>query len=161
MQTTNSLVNLLLSKTESTPIEQKGATILRWTDRQAYEVIWVTKKEKKNRCKIRRYEPTRIGTMGQTESQEYEYKKLVGPIIELVYKWGSWRRVTESIVFTDELLAKSACPATTLSKEVHDEVYQGKLFPQKVVPGVTRAMKEYPKVNVIFGVRAEYFDYSF
>lgn len=109
---TGSIVNAAMGNTKTVPQVGKGATILYWTDRDAYEVLDVRKDGKE--CDIQAYDPKRIDSNGMSEVQIYSYEKLIGPVITLVYKYKSWRYKTSNA-----------------------------------------------KVNIIFGVKHHYYDYSF
>lgn len=123
---TGSFINMLMSNNSTVPEVGKGATVLLWTDRHAYEVIEVSNDKK--RVVVQQYFPKRIDKNGMSESQEYEYKEL-SPVKEvIVWKWGGWR-------FERDVM--------------------------KHQQGLTKWVKKYPKVNIIWGVKREYYDYSF
>ena len=86
---TGSLVNALLLEENETPKKGHGATIIRWTDRHAYEVIWVS--EDLTAVKLMRYKPTPLH-IGMTDSQKYEYKDLVGEPVTLLLSNNQWYR---------------------------------------------------------------------
>ena len=73
---TGSLVNLLMDNNIGVPEVGKGATILSWSDRHAYEVMSAS--EDKTRVLIQRYLPERVDKNGMSDMQEYEYEKLNG-----------------------------------------------------------------------------------
>ena len=87
--------------------------------------------------------------------------------MHLVWRQGAWREKGSEIVFTKEFIA--AHPehewslANALTEEQRSEVYQDAISytPQKVVAGITREKKIFRKVNIIFGVKSEYYDFSF
>jgi len=159
---TGSFFNHLMSNNNSIPEVGKGATILYWTDREAYEVIEVSNDGKE--CKIQRYNAKRVDKLGMSDSQEYEYKELTNEVRDLIFRNGSWHFNMNEIVFTKEFLSTCITKYSVvlnLTKEQREDIYQGEAFPQKVVPGITRMKKVYPKVNILFGVKKEYYDYSF
>jgi len=158
---TGSLFNHLMSNNESKPVVGQGATILHWTDRSAYEVIEVSNGGKE--CKIQRYDPERVDGLGMSDSQEYKYEKLTEEVRDLIFRNGAWRFNCTEIVFTKEFLATCTkfAIALNLTPEQRLEVYQGEVYPSKVVEGITKFKKVYPKANIIFGVKREYYDYSF
>ena len=124
---TGSLINHLYSKNMTVPEVGKGATLLRWTDREAYEVLEVSPDLKK--VIIQRYKTKRIDNNGMGDVQEYEYCELEGCKIEVVWKWNSWRE-----------------------KYVFQYYNENKELVYKI---------EYPKINIIWGKREHYHDYSF
>jgi len=97
-----------------------------------------------------------------SESQHYEYKDFSEEEIVLTYKWKSWRRKSTNIVFLDSILEKYPN-----GKKLHDtyEKLNGKYNCHRmictVIPGITKEKNTYEKVNVIFGIKEEYYDYSF
>ena len=162
-KTTGSLFNYLMGNNATLPEVGKGATILHWTDRSAYEVIEVS--ENKMECTIQRYDPESGNGSGMSDAQSYTYEKLTEEKMHLVWRQGAWREKGSKIVYTKEFIA--AHPehewslAKALTEEQRSEIYQGEVCPQKVVAGITREKKVFHKVNIIFGVKSEYYDYSF
>lgn len=163
---TGSLMNHLMGSSNLPPVVGKGATILHWTDRSAYEVIEVTENGK--RCKIQRYNPERVDENGMSESQSYKYEKLTDEVHSLVFRNDSWHFEKVEIVFTKEFLQKAGdnyMYSRLMTPEQKNAVYgvgdDYDCRPGFVVDGITRQRKVYPKVNIIFGVKREYYDYSF
>jgi hypothetical protein len=157
---TGSFFNWMMSKNQSIPVVGAGATILLWTDRHAYEVIEVNEKEKS--CVIQRYAPTRLDKYGMSDSQDYEYKELTQEKVKLYYKWGGWKSRYDSVTFTDDARKKYG----EFGQKLHDAYkaaggeYRG-AFISTLIPGLTKPMTTWIAVNVLFGVRREYYDYSF
>ena len=85
---TSSLVNHIMSSNGTRPEVGKGATILRWTDRQAYEVINVSKDGKE--VVLQRYSPRRADDRGMTDAQEYIYDTLIESYLTLRFRYGRW-----------------------------------------------------------------------
>jgi hypothetical protein len=116
-------------------------------------------------CTIQRYIPEREDGLRMSDSQDYKYEKLAEEKMHLVWRQGAWREKGSEIVFTKEFIA--AHPehkwslANALTEEQRSEIYQGGIYPQKAVAGITQEKKVFPKVNIIFGVKREYYDYSF
>jgi len=154
--------NQLMSHNASVPVVGEGATEIMYSDRHAYEVLEVD--EAKKTCVIQRYNPKRIDNLGMSDSQDYEYKELVGPKINLVYRWGSWKKVGSEIRFTDEARKKYG----EFGPKIH-EAYKaagGKYgefhpFPVTEIEGMTKKHKSYHTMSIIFGVKREYYDFSF
>lgn len=146
---TASLVNHLMSGCSKTPKVGEGATILRWTDREAFEVIEVSKDEK--RVVIQRYRPKRIDKNGMGEDQHYEYKELLDDKLELVFKWGAWR-IKSTIVDFEK--------GYEYSRDDDNELFDEKSR-LKIVEGKTRYATSYSKVNIAWGVKDHYYDYTF
>lgn len=146
---TASLVNHIMSGAKGEPKVGEGATILQWTDRQAYEVLEVSDNGK--RAIIQKYRRKRIDNNGMGECQNYEYKELEGGKLELIYKWGSWRIKIKMVDFVKGYEYKPED-----AKELFDE---NNLL--KVVEGKTKLTTSYDKVNIVWGIKDEYFDYGF
>jgi len=161
---TGSLFNYLMSHNESVPKVGEGATILMWSDRHAYEVIEVD--EKKKKVIIQRYAPARLDKLGMTDSQQYEYKELTDEVIELYYKWNSWKNPVKRVIFTDEAYKKYGYEdfgkkLHNAYKEAGGEYNDNGAFISSIIPDITKEIIEWHTVNIIFGVKREYYDYSF
>ena len=146
---TGSFINMIMSQNSTLPEVGKGATVLSWTDRYAYEVIEVSNDKK--RVVVQQYFPKRIDKNGMSESQEYEYKEL-SPVKEvIVWRWGSWKWEREVIKFIN--------PPIGYSKE-YEKYYdsEGMLM---LIDGITKKAKEYHKVSIVFGEKREYYDFTF
>jgi len=159
---TGSFFNLMMGNNQTLPKVGQGATILHWTDRSAYEVLEVSSDYK--RIVIQRYEPSRKDNNGMSESQDYEYKNLVGGTIVLVWRNNQWKIENEVIHFCSKWV--SQLPENTsyykfLTDEQREFIYNGEVHPQRVLEGITKLKKVYSKVNIIWGVKREYYDYSF
>jgi hypothetical protein len=158
-----SLFNFMMSHNEIPPVVGQGATILYWTDRHAYEVIEVD--EKKKICVIQRYAPKRIDGLGMSDSQAYEYKDLTAEKITLYYKWGGWKYATKHVVFTEEFKNKYDKEFGPVLHKAYVEAGgtygENSSFINKVIEGVTRETTQWNEVHIIFGVKREYYDYSF
>jgi len=154
MKETGSFFNLMMGNNSTLPIVGEGATILHWTDRSAYEVIEVSKDYKD--VVIQRYAPKRLDDYGMSDCQSYEYKELTSEVRKLRFRNGGWKEemiryeLLDSINFDD------------LNEEQRDSLTaEHYTMGWNFVEGLTKAKKTYHKVNIIFGVRREYYDYSF
>ena len=77
-----------MSSNGTRPEVGKGATILRWTDRQAYEVVNVSKDGKE--VVLQRYSPRRVDDRGMTDAQDYIYDTLIESYLTLRLRYGKW-----------------------------------------------------------------------
>jgi hypothetical protein len=158
-----SLFNFLMSHNESVPVVATGATILYWSDRHAYEVIEVD--EKRKMCVIQRYAPKRLDKLGMSDSQMYEYVDKTEEKITLFYKWGGWKYATKHVVFTEEFKNKYDKEfGPVLHKAYVDAggTYgENSGFINKVIDGVTKETTQWNEVHILFGVKEEYYDFSF
>lgn len=156
-----SLFNYLMANNETIPEVGKGATVLLYSDRHAYEVIEVSKDLKS--VKIQRYAPKRIDANGMSDNQSYEYNELSSEVLNLVWYRNSWRIKTKTVVFTKEfndiITERMNSGDTSLTHKERKELFSGGHL--QLVPGLTREKTEYNKINIIFGVKREYYDYSF
>jgi len=155
--------NQLMSHNSTIPVVGEGATLLFYSDRHAYEVIEVD--EKKKMVVIQRYAPKRTDNLGMSDSQDYEYKDLTSEKITLYYKWGSWKMKHRVVRFTDEARKQYGVFG---NKELH-EAYKNaggtyderSAFISSVIPGLTKETTEWSSISIIFGVKREYYDFSF
>lgn len=159
LETAGSLVNFILGNNATAPVIGAGATILHYTDRHAYEVLDVSLCGKY--CKIQRYAPKRVPNT-QAESQEYVYDELTGKAIELVWRRGAWRRKYETVEFEPAFLADyDSAPQTHERWCEYFVPLRNEDGSYKVIEGKTFLKVNYDKINIIFGTRQEYYDYSF
>lgn len=150
-----SLNNMILGnnakRKDNKPVVGEGATILYWTDRHAYDVTWVSEDGKK--CRL--------------ESEEHR-------TMELEFRYGKWKVVTTEVDFTKKMYEKYHKVRETsglrkneeiwqsiIGKETFEDIYQDYILPVKVVEGITYEKKIYSNVNVIFGIKDEYYDLTF
>lgn len=152
--------NQLMSHNSTVPVVGEGATELMYSDRHAYEVLEVNEKEKS--CTIDRYNPKRIDNLGMSDSQTYEYKELYGNPFKLYWKYGAWRKKHVTAIFTDEFHAKypNGYELHGAYKALGGE-YNNNSMPITVIEGVTKKKTKWYKMNIIFGTRREYYDFSF
>lgn len=149
---TGSFVNMLMSNNSAVPEVGKGATVLLWTDRHAYEVIEVSPDHK--RVVVQQYLPKRIDKNGMSDSQEYEYKEL-SPVKEvIVWKWGGWRFERDELIPINEEQYYSRS-----RKEIEDSYDENGYM--KHQQGLTKWVKKYHKVNIVWGEKREYYDFTF
>jgi hypothetical protein len=82
----------------------------------------------------------------------YDYTETV------VFRYGAWYKASNNIVFTKDIL-------NILNTRPLTEVENAELFDEnaelKIVEGKTKYKMEYSKINILFGKKEEYYDYSF
>ena len=149
--------NQLMSHNSSVPVVGEGATELLYSDRHAYEVLEVNEKEKS--CTIQRYAPKRIDNLGMSDSQAYEYKELTGTPFKLYWRYGSWKR---KMIEYHWILGKNEWPTQEMSDEYKAKggKYNG-AFLASEIPGITKKKTRWYTMSIIFGVKREYYDFSF
>jgi len=166
---TGSFINMMMSRNRSLPEVGKGATLLSWTDRHAYEVMSVSPDGK--RVVIQQYIPERIDQngMSMSECQDYKYEKLNGHNEVVVWRNGAWRSEVIRVEFCKDYYAEfERRQALCETSEQHDALYEEMIKPLlsensnfRLVDGKTCLKKQYSKVNVLWGVKDEYYDYTF
>lgn len=158
---TGSLMNHVMSTSDQKPEVGKGATILHWTDREAWEVIKVSKSGKE--VTIQKYDAERIDKNGMSEVQDYKYEKLSDRTMDLVFRWSSWKAKRTAIHFTEEFLEKHSDNYKSINDEYQSlgGKYDNNGFITSLIEGVTKEVSKYGKVKIIWGVKREYYDYSF
>lgn len=151
--------NQIMSHNDSFPVVGKGATILLYSDRHAYEVLEVNEKEKT--CVIQRYSPERTDNLVMSDCQNYKYEKMEGNPFTLYWKYGAWRTKSTSVHFTDEAIDQFG-----MGPKLHEAYrdaggkYDGAIA-RTVIPNMTKVKVSWSKVNIIFGTKQEYYDFSF
>lgn len=153
--------NQLMSNNQSVPVVGEGATELLYSDRHAYEVLEVNEKEKS--CVIQRYNPKRTDSLGMSDAQSYEYKELTGTPFKLYWRRGAWRKKVESVTFTDEIMDEYGWNGTKMHEayKAAGGTYNDSMYPNKIIEGMTKKKTSWPKMSIIFGVKKEYYDFSF
>lgn len=165
-----SFVNWLLSNNETAPIVGEGGTEMMYSDRRAFEVLEVLKGGKEVR--IQYYKAKRTDKNGMSEAQDYEYKDLSGDDVTLVArklpKGGvRWYKKVTKISFDPALTEKADAAGMWEGDYLvsigwdQDEVRRScSPYSGKVIPGITIGKTKTQAVNVVFGVRRSYYDFS-
>ena len=169
IKNSGSFVNWIMSNNSTLPVVGKGATELCWSDRHPYEVTWVS--DDQSECIIQLINAKRIDKNGMSESQEYDYSEVLDEKIHLVWrkkKGGCWCIKTKEIRFIPKFVEQweeennTMFFGSALSKELKDQVYtDGSYQPNNIIAGVTKEYTKYSKINIKFGYKNAYFDYSF
>lgn len=171
MKLSGSFFNYLMGNNASVPVVGQGATIMSYSDRDVAEVLEVSPDGKTVIIEMLNTEadaslsPSGTLPMGQ---QCWKHSPS-GNKGTLVWYRGAWRTVHTEIVFTEQFkqecfLAEGETYISLhryLTPKQKFEIYQGEIFPQKVVPGITKAKKTYNKINILFGEKNYYYDWSF
>lgn len=156
-----SLVNSMYGNNSTVPKKGDWATICHYSDRSVVKVHAVSEDGKRVTLEYcdTTHDKTKEGGMGH---QNWVHKP-TGAYYDIVYRNGAWRKEITSYVFTKEYTENcgNMFPAQTLTKEQHDEIYGGEVYPQKAVEGITRQKKSFPKTSIIFGVCDYHYDWSF
>jgi len=147
-----SFINSMMSSNKTVPEVGKGATTLHWSDRSTYEVMEVSNDKK--HVIVRQYQPERIDNYGMSDSQQYKYEKLIDCDEVIVWKWNSWRWQRNHIEFIEGNMPK-------VGSAEYEDCFDKETGLLMLLPGITREVKTYPKVNILWGVLDEYYDYTF
>ncbi|QDP51076.1 MAG: hypothetical protein Unbinned3907contig1000_19 [Prokaryotic dsDNA virus sp.] len=164
-------INQMMGNNSTLPKVGEGATELMYSDRNPYEVLWVS--EDGDMCKIRAYD-YKAKHNGMTESQSWEYiSKPEYPTETL--KWHpkkGWCRYNEVVRIQKSLGDRlwnefgnewknnlpNGMKYTDLIIGGEDNYSRNKF---KLVKGYTKLYKEYHPISIIFGFAEKYYDYSF
>lgn len=164
-----SFQNQMMGNNSSRPIVGKGATILMYSDRYAYQVTWVS--DCGTKCRINKADMKYIGTSYGDERYEYiGHSEGLGE--EIVWKGTKgWCRVMNDIKYEpkfERLLNKEfgrrwfGFHADKLAKEMGvDNLFNPDTCRLNLVKGFTKPITRYSSVSIIFGLMDEYSDPSF
>lgn len=174
-----SFQNQMMGNNATEPKVGEGATILSYSDRSAYEVIWVS--EDGNECRIRAMKCNYVGKSYGDERYEYESDpegstmtlrynakrqkwqriSVVRRIVkarmkELQAKYGVWRW-SEGLMPEYGVTIDDICYKETDPEYNHYSAYNQ----YKLIPGLTKDYEEKHNVSIIFGMMDQYRDPSF
>ena len=172
--------NQLMGNNATAPVVGKGMTELMYSDRHAWEVLEVS--DDGLSCIVDQYKPKRADKNGMSECQDYIYDELYGRPKKLTWrnkKGGCWCWETKEIRVIPKIQKmldeKSDAYFTgdqikeVFGEKTYNEIYRinepdGEGTYEKGlkhVEGITKEYTNYDKVSVIFGVKREYYDFSF
>ncbi len=157
-----SFINQMMSNNSSLPEVGKGATRLHYSDRSCYEVIEVSKdlKTVKLESLNAEWDRTKSGGMGH---QNWLLKP-TGHFITLVWRFNAWYQKGTSVGFTKEFEQKHQgvySYAQQLTEDQRKAVYAGEVRPKNIVEGITEQKTVYSKIDILFGSKDYYYDWSF
>jgi hypothetical protein len=162
---TGSVMNHIMSNNASVPVVGEGATMLLWSDRNAYEVVAVN--DDNTIAVIAPINAKRTDSNGISEVQEYDYSDVdMNRQFVIVYRNGAWHRINHRIVFTKDFSAWVEANGKEWRSEAHDDVRHAiygdnNAWPQNIVEGKTRMSTKYSKISILFGSTEEYRDPCF
>jgi len=152
-----SFFNQLMSNNSSVPVVGKGATEMLYSDRHVYEVIEVSKDGKT--VKLEALSAVFGGEPGTAQMGHQDWKfEQTGNFKTIQWRHNAWRVKSEVIRFTPEY--NNLLNDRSLTKEERSAAFDdnGDL---RVVEGMTKAVTEWHKINIIFGRKSYYYDWSF
>ena len=160
-------INQVMGNNSSTPVVGKGATILSYSDRHAYEVTSVSNNG--NSCTIRKMDTTFVGSgygderyTYQSNSENHTY----------TLEWNSKKNKWCKVYFTIEIIKslmnqynkKFGWGSLDILLEdnglTYDDIADGE-GNYKLIDGLTKQYKNMEPTSIIFGVMEEYRDPSF
>lgn len=161
-----SFTNYLMANNSSVPEVGKGATVMHYSDRSVYEVVEVS--EDKKRVRLQALEASWDRTKPGGEGHQNWVFTPMNQFITVVWRnhrgGGAWYTEHDTVTYTKEYIAaqdSNLLLAQTLTDEQHQQVYAGQLYPQNVVPGITRRTKKYDRIRILFGRKDYYYDWEF
>ena len=166
-------INQMMGNNSTTPKVGEGATVLMYSDREAYEVLEVS--EDGNSCVIRQMATKHIGKSYGDERYEYssdnEAPKRTLEWNDKKKCWGFVTyevRIIKSLVnkyskeygygWRDIFLSDNNMVIDDLYEKVYEDNYYNKM---KLIKGITKEYKNFNKVSIIFGMMEEYQDPHF
>lgn len=167
-------INQMMGNNQTTPIVGEGATILSYSDREAYEVIEVSNDG--NACVIRLMDTTFVGSgygderytyqsneNNHTKNIEWNSKKQcwgsVGYSVEIIKSLANKYYKKYGYGSTEILLKDHGIESYQhLYNDPNAENYYNQM---ELIEGVTKRYKNFNKVSIIFGIMEKYRDPSF
>ena len=160
-------INQMMGNNSSIPIVGEGATILMYSDREAYQVIEVS--DDGLSCVIQQMNTKHLGKSYGDERYEYsDNPKGYTMNIEWNARKSCWGEVTYSVDIIKSLAKKYykeyGYGWTNILLAEHSLTYDdiidgekmGMLTKHKLIEGLTKKYKNFNKISVIFGVMDKY-----
>lgn len=154
-----SFQNQLMGNNNTIPVVGEYATHLMYSDRHPYKVVEVS--ADKTKAKLQHIEVSVI-------DGKYIFNE-VNAFMNIQYRKNGWVIVSNTICidpkFIKEMEAKhnkmyGAYLLTPEQKEAiyfNQETQSMEVWPQNIIPGVTKAKKEYNKISVLFRSTPDYY----
>lgn len=164
-----SFQNQLMSHNSTMPEVGKGATQLHYTDRTCFEVISVSEDGKSARLQY--LEAKHDKSLEGGQGHQNWILEPTERFLNVVWRNNAWRTVGREVVFTDEFVKDCESKGITYigiwmrknNPELADKIWgtEGSPMPENVVEGYTKEKKRFDKINILFGVKDYYYDWSF
>lgn len=162
-----SFFNQLMSNNSSIPEVGKGATEMHHSDRSCYEVIEVSEDGKTVKLEAldAKFDNTKQGGQGH---QDWILEP-TGRFFSVTWRNNAWRIIGKEIVFEEAFVKECASKGINFiglhlrknDPELADKIWGGEVHPKNVVEGCTREKATFNKINILFGVKDYYYDWSF
>lgn len=157
------LINQLMSNNSSLPKVGKGATQLHYSDRTCYEVVevsddFMTVKLEELNAIADKSKPCDVGHQNWILQPTGRFKTVV-------WRRFAWYQESTEITFVKEFFKRAEAENVSiwslLTEEQRKQIYCDEVRPQVVVDGITKKKKVYSKLNLLFGTKDYYYDWSF
>tara|TARA_R110001606_G_C15381749_1_gene650503 strand:+ start:2065 stop:2619 length:555 start_codon:yes stop_codon:yes gene_type:complete len=171
-------INQMMGNNSTVPVIGEGATVLMYSDRLAFEVIKVSKDSSK--CTIQRYSKIREDFHVLSDQQGYTYDKLTKETRNLVWrnkKGGTWcehstqvRVIPKIQKYLNQNSSKYFLGdqiKEVYGQEIYNEIYRTHeedgtyRLGMAIMEGITKEYNNYDPISIIFGIKDEYYDFSF
>lgn len=150
-----SYLNQMMSNNSSLPEVGKGATQLLYSDRICFEVVEVSKDGKTVKMEV--LDAEFAGESGTAQIGHQNWKLTpTGRFTTVAWRHGAWRQRSEKVMFTEEY-------AKTLDRKFHGSEDYKKCFvdgEMVVVEGITELKVQWHKMNILFGRKDYYYDWT-
>ncbi len=167
-----SFFNQLMSNNSSIPEIGKGATHLQYSDRDAYEVVEVSEDKKTVKLEYlnARYDDKIYPNGNPPMGHQDWVLEPTGRFMTVVWRHNSWKIKSQSITFEESFkkeyeqrTGKEAYASNEdfITEAQREEIYKGDVYPQTVIPGITKIKVNYSKINLLFGRKDYHYDWSF
>lgn len=162
-----SLINQIMGNNSTVPVVGQGATRLLHTDRECYEVVSVS--EDGGTAVLQYLEPiadkTKVNEVGH---QNWIFKP-TNFHYTVTWRKNAWYWADTEVVFTNKYQAEMKAQGVEFighhlyknDPELFEKIYGDRERPINVVEGITREKKVYSKINIVFGRKDYYYDWSF
>jgi hypothetical protein len=157
-----SFINQMMGNNSSVPEVGKGATRLHYTDRSCYEVKAVSDDFKT----VELEKLDAIWDQSLPGGQGHQNWILIptGHFCVVVWRNNCWKTKVEEVRFTKSFVEQhkdAISYAKLLTEEQRKLVYNGGAHPCGIVEGITEVKTVYHKIELLFGVKDYYYDWSF
>lgn len=157
-----SFINQMMANNCSVPEVGKGATRLSYSDRHCYEVIEVSKDGKT--AKLEALDAQFAGAPGTGDIGHQNWKLVpTGRYSTIVWRHNAWRFKVTRLVLTEQFV-QNYNDAIGTEKYPAIKAERDALFATGDLifsEGKSEYKTEYNKVNILFGVKDYYYDWSF
>lgn len=154
-----SFQNQLMGNNNSIPVVGEYATHLMYSDRYPYKVIEVSEDCTK----------VKLMYLQVTQTEKGIFCEPTEGFMNIEYRRGAWYTVSTVVTFEKKFRESREAEhgkmfgSYLLTEEEKTAVYfneitqHHEMFPQNIIPGVTKAKKEYSKISILFEAKPNYY----